>query len=175
LQNAETIQMDAEDLAFPDGLFDRVFCAFSLQFLPDLPRALREFRRVLKPLGVVAVSTWGPDDPRWDWYDEMVDRLKAKPSLRSQRLDSAEKVTNAFEEAGLTVEVVSEAADFVYADAGEWWNTRWSLSGRAFLELMSPAELEEFREEVNRHLVGMKEADGYHERHEMLYTLARKS
>jgi O-methyltransferase/aklanonic acid methyltransferase len=35
LQNAETIQMDAENLAFPDGLFDRVFCAFSLQFLPD--------------------------------------------------------------------------------------------------------------------------------------------
>jgi hypothetical protein len=84
-------------------------------------------------------------------------------------------VRQVFEDAGFSVEVVSEAADFVYADTDEWWNTRWSLSGRAFLELMSPAELEEFSTEVNGRLDGMKESDGYHERHEMLYTLARHS
>jgi SAM-dependent methyltransferase len=174
LQNAQTIRMDAENLGFPDAIFDRVFCAFSLQFLPDLPRALREFRRVLKPSGMAVVSTWGADDPRWDWYDELVERLEAKPSLRSQRLDSAERLRREFEAAGFgSVEVVTETAEFVYADAEEWWNTRWSLSGRAYLELMSPADLAEFRAEVNRRLEAVREADGFHERHEILYTLAR--
>jgi hypothetical protein len=39
---------------------------------------------------------------------------------------------------------------------------------------MEAEELEDFRAEVNRRLATMRETDGYHERHEMLYTLARK-
>jgi len=50
--------MDAEYLALADAVFDRVFCAFGIMFFPDLPRAMKEFSRVLRPGGKLAVSTW---------------------------------------------------------------------------------------------------------------------
>jgi SAM-dependent methyltransferase len=49
---------DASDLPFPDGAFDLVVCQFGVMFLPDKPRAYREFARVLAPGGHVLVNTW---------------------------------------------------------------------------------------------------------------------
>jgi len=48
--------MDMEDLAFPDASFDGAACGHGLQFCPDLPRALREVRRVLRAGGRFAAS-----------------------------------------------------------------------------------------------------------------------
>jgi ubiquinone/menaquinone biosynthesis C-methylase UbiE len=47
---------DAEDLPFEDGSFDLVFGHAVLHHLPDLDRAFSEFRRVLRPGGVVAFA-----------------------------------------------------------------------------------------------------------------------
>ncbi len=49
---------DAEALALPDAGFDAVACQFGLMFVPDKARALREMRRVLRPGGVLLLSTW---------------------------------------------------------------------------------------------------------------------
>lgn len=49
---------DAQALPFPDASFDVVACAFGLMFVPDKPLALREFRRVLRPGGVIVLSVW---------------------------------------------------------------------------------------------------------------------
>jgi ubiquinone/menaquinone biosynthesis C-methylase UbiE len=58
--NVAFCQMDAEQLSFPDALFDTVTCSFSLfQFL-DMGRALGEMRRVLKPGGRLGLANWGP-------------------------------------------------------------------------------------------------------------------
>jgi ubiquinone/menaquinone biosynthesis C-methylase UbiE len=47
---------EAERLPFPDDSFDLVFGHAVLHHLPDLDAAFREFRRVLKPGGVVAFA-----------------------------------------------------------------------------------------------------------------------
>jgi SAM-dependent methyltransferase len=49
-----TAACEAADLPFDDDSFDLVFGHAVLHHLPDLPRAFREFRRVLRPGGVVA-------------------------------------------------------------------------------------------------------------------------
>src|SRR5919198_1008959 len=48
-----TIACDAEELPFEDGEFDLVFGHAVLHHLPNLDRAFAEFRRVLRPGGVV--------------------------------------------------------------------------------------------------------------------------
>lgn len=48
----------AEQLPFPDGSFDRVMAQLVLHFVADPPAAAREFRRVLRPRGVVAACAW---------------------------------------------------------------------------------------------------------------------
>src|SRR5258706_499633 len=74
LHNVEIRQMDAENLDFPDGAFDVLTCGYALFFFPSLDRALSEFRRVLKPDGQIAVSTWAEDRQLWKWFDDLLDR-----------------------------------------------------------------------------------------------------
>jgi ubiquinone/menaquinone biosynthesis C-methylase UbiE len=50
----ETVCTDAEGLPFPDDSFDLVFGHAILHHIPDLDRAFREFRRVLRPGGRIA-------------------------------------------------------------------------------------------------------------------------
>jgi ubiquinone/menaquinone biosynthesis C-methylase UbiE len=50
----ETAACEAAELPFEDGSFDLVFGHAILHHLPDLAAAFREFRRVLRPGGVVA-------------------------------------------------------------------------------------------------------------------------
>lgn len=51
LSNVQTRVMDAQRLELEPGSFDAAMARFSLQFVPDVPRALAEVRRVLKPGG----------------------------------------------------------------------------------------------------------------------------
>jgi ubiquinone/menaquinone biosynthesis C-methylase UbiE len=50
----ETVACEASELPFEDDSFDLVYGHAILHHLPDLPGAFREFRRVLRPGGVVA-------------------------------------------------------------------------------------------------------------------------
>lgn len=54
----EYLEADALELPFADGSFDLVTCQQGLQFLPDRPRALREFRRVLSEGGRLVIACW---------------------------------------------------------------------------------------------------------------------
>ena len=57
-QNVQTRVMDAQQLDLESDSFDAVIARLSLQFVPDLSRALAEIRRVLKPGGRLAGMTW---------------------------------------------------------------------------------------------------------------------
>ncbi|MGH2716362.1 MAG: class I SAM-dependent methyltransferase, partial [Thermoleophilaceae bacterium] len=52
--SVETRECEAASLPFEDGSFDLVFGHAVLHHLPDLDAGFREFRRVLRPGGVVA-------------------------------------------------------------------------------------------------------------------------
>ena len=93
--------MDAEQLEFPDARFDVLTAAFALFFLPDPARAAAEFRRVLRPGGVVAASTWGEEDERWTFADELLTST-GSPRLQAlqQPFDRAEDLTGLFGAAG---------------------------------------------------------------------------
>jgi malonyl-CoA O-methyltransferase len=52
---------DASQLPFHDQSVDVIFSSLCLQWVNDLPATLAEFRRVLKPDGLLLFSTFGPD------------------------------------------------------------------------------------------------------------------
>jgi malonyl-CoA O-methyltransferase len=52
---------EASQLPFSDGSIDVIFSNLCLQWVPDLPVALAEFRRVLREDGLLLFSTFGPD------------------------------------------------------------------------------------------------------------------
>jgi len=62
LSNATFQQADAHHLPFVDNTFDRITSRLGVMFFSDLPHALSEMRRVLKPAGRVILLVWGPMD-----------------------------------------------------------------------------------------------------------------
>jgi ubiquinone/menaquinone biosynthesis C-methylase UbiE len=163
LKQAESRQMDAEDLKFPDACFDFVLCGFSLQFFPHLDRALAEFRRVLKPGGRAVVTTWGDDDTDWDWFQDLRKSYGAILKLGSNSLEKPGELQRWFSEAGFSdVQTIGKELDMIYKDDEEWWNVEWSISGRAGLDKLSPETLEQFKAEAFTKARAQKQADGYH-------------
>ncbi len=53
---------DATALPFDAASFDAVISRFCLMFLPEIPKALTEIARVLKPGGYVAAAVWSAPD-----------------------------------------------------------------------------------------------------------------
>ncbi|MEP6485379.1 MAG: malonyl-ACP O-methyltransferase BioC [Rudaea sp.] len=52
---------DARELPFADASVDVLFSSLCIQWIGDVPALLAEFRRVLRPSGYLAFSTFGPD------------------------------------------------------------------------------------------------------------------
>jgi ubiquinone/menaquinone biosynthesis C-methylase UbiE len=66
LSNFTTQQADAHQLPFADRSFDLASCRFGVMFFSDVPRALTELRRVLKPGARACFAAWGPiEQPYW--------------------------------------------------------------------------------------------------------------
>jgi ubiquinone/menaquinone biosynthesis C-methylase UbiE len=59
----EYLECPAAAIAADDDSFDVVLCQHGLQFFPDRPAAAAEMRRVARPGGTVALSTWAAERP----------------------------------------------------------------------------------------------------------------
>jgi SAM-dependent methyltransferase len=51
---------DATHTGLPDGDFDAVVCVFGVFFAPDMAGFVAEMWRLVRPGGVLAITTWGP-------------------------------------------------------------------------------------------------------------------
>ena len=61
LRPARALCADAQALPLADASVDVLLSNLCLQWVADLPAAFAEFRRVLRPGGLLLVSTFGPD------------------------------------------------------------------------------------------------------------------
>jgi ubiquinone/menaquinone biosynthesis C-methylase UbiE len=179
LYQAEARVMDAERLDFPDDYFDRVLCGFAVFFFPHLQNTLAEFRRVLKPGGKLAFSTWGADDPRWLWMGELVKAhtppTMPQPPSGPNPCNNTGGLEALMREAGFeAVQVIPNDSEFTYADEEDWWAVQWSHGARFPLEMMSPEMREQYKAQAFEKLRAMKRADGIPHLLSAFYTLAQK-
>jgi ubiquinone/menaquinone biosynthesis C-methylase UbiE len=165
--------MDAAALAFDDATFDVVLCGFAVFFLPDPLAALREWQRVLKPGGRLALSTWiSPFGPEFQWLEPLqrtVLPLPTAPACSGAEppvFDTPEGLTALLVRAGFTTVAVSvETARFVYADEETWWASLWSRGMRGWLEAVEcergAAALQRFKEAAFAQLQAGRQSDGF--------------
>jgi O-methyltransferase/aklanonic acid methyltransferase len=178
LTNAEALVADAEDLPFSDESFDAVLCGFALFFFPDTTRALREFRRVLRGAGRLALSTFtreGSASIAGVW--ERLSPFVAPPQPVDDHLDFDEpaQLHEALEAAGFT-DVVVEVSPFelVLPDFDAWWAWISSMEFRLELERLDETTLERLRESARAELTVHPSASEIRIRMDALLTLARK-
>ena len=143
--------MDMEDLRFPDGSFDAAACGHGLSFVPDLPRALSEARRVIKPGSRMGASV--PVDPRKPSDAQAIlertvgDALPPAPRARDQfstrqTVEDAAALTTIARQAGFreaSVERFEESTTWAsprhFVDMAAGW---WSMAIR--LDQVIPTE-----------------------------------
>lgn len=172
---AEVRVGDAEDLDVQAGSMSKVLCGFGIFFLPDPERAVAGFRRALGPGGTVALSTWGADDERWAWEDDLLADVEVERRAVRRPFDTAEDLVALLQGAGFDDVIVrTEHHEVRLADFAEWWAWKWSYSLRGVLEQLRPERLERFRREAFEHVAAMPTTDGLPLRLDALIALGRR-
>jgi len=93
---------DAENLPFPDAIFDVVTCRIAAHHFLEPGRAVAEMARVLRPGGQLAVEdNFVPCDPDLDVFLNTLERLRDPVHVRAMNLDEWMGMLDA---AGLAVE-----------------------------------------------------------------------
>lgn len=128
--NLEFAVADAYALPFDDASFDVVHAHQLLQHLADPVGALREFRRVAKPGGLVAVrevdyagTFWFPLLPGLDEWMALYQRVHRS---NGGEPDAGRRLKSWAREAGFG-SIASTGSHWTFSDADdrEWWGSMW--------------------------------------------------
>jgi SAM-dependent methyltransferase len=179
-KDLETIEFqvgDFEHLGLSSESFDAVVCVFGIFFVPDMVAAVRELWRMVRPGGILAITSWGTE------VFEPVNRVFWE-SIEAERPDLYKKFTpwdrisdpsslKALLESGgaMQVEVVEEVGTHELASPDDWWTILMGGGIRGTIEQLDPSAQERVREanlQFLRH-------NGVHSlRVNVLYATARK-
>ncbi|MFM7962797.1 MAG: methyltransferase domain-containing protein [Actinomycetota bacterium] len=130
-RNVEFQTDDAYELSFDDATFDVVHAHQVLQHLTDPVRALHEWRRVLRPGGLLAVRdsdygafTWGPVDPMLDRWLELYHQVTERNGAEA---DAGRHLLSWVRQAGFT-DTLCTSSTWTFADDAtrEWWGGSWA-------------------------------------------------
>jgi ubiquinone/menaquinone biosynthesis C-methylase UbiE len=145
--------MDAAQLEFRREYFHHVACSFGLFFLPDLAAALREWARVLRAGGRLALTSFAPGafEPLKALFLARMQGLgvvtETPVAAASRRLADREQCRLLLERAGFTdIGIATEQLGFHLRNTRDWWEILWGSGYRGLLASLAPAQLEAFRD-----------------------------
>jgi ubiquinone/menaquinone biosynthesis C-methylase UbiE len=156
LTNVTFRQGDVTRLPFEDGSFDAVTSRFCLMFLPDVPAAVSEIVRVLKPGGWLAAAVWSAPDKNpsislsMEAIRKVVDLPPPDPTAPGIfRLAKPGDLSGIVERAGFSDVSESEfAAEWAYASADEYYESLLDIA--APVQTLMAKLSDEQRQEVKR-------------------------
>jgi SAM-dependent methyltransferase len=170
LDNVEFTRLDAESLSIDTASIDGVLCRWGYMLMADPGAALRETRRVLRPLGRAVLAVWGPpqDNPWVSIAGEEVRRIAGapEPDFDAPGMFAFARegcLTAALAEAGFTdVRVQPLPLRFTYPSFEEWWRISQAL-GKPLADLVAglePAQRDELRSALQERFAPYATPDG---------------
>jgi SAM-dependent methyltransferase len=118
-------QASAEQLPFPDRVFDATLAQLVVHFMSDPRAGIAEMRRVTRRGGVVAACVWdhaggqGPLSPLWDAARELDPEVVDESRLAGSREG---QLSQLFQSAGLSeIEETALSVGVEHPSFEEWW------------------------------------------------------
>jgi ubiquinone/menaquinone biosynthesis C-methylase UbiE len=172
-------QMDAEFLGFPDESFDRVTCAFSLFQFVNMPEALNQMHRVLKPGGLVGLSNWGPEffTPVGPMQRDLFRQYHIRPLLPNPITFKLGQMKEMLQAGGFSnVRLIYEHIDLWFEGPEEIWE--WNLAMGPFPIMLEQQLTPDQQRDLKLHYIEMldplRTMDGIQCAFHPLYALAYK-
>jgi len=135
---------DVEHTGLPPESFDAVVCVFGVFFLPDMPAAVAELWRLVRPGGMLAITVWGPGflEPATTAFWDAVGA--ERPDLVGgfhpwTRVTDPAAVSRLFDQGGAAVpSVEAESGTHPLADPEDWWTMVLGTGYRATVQRLDP-------------------------------------
>jgi len=162
LANVEFRHDDAAHSGLSSGQFDAVVCVFGVFFARDMPAFAAEMWRLVRPGGVLAVTTWGPGflDPATAHFWDAVAAIE--PSLVRafspwDQITTPEAVKDLLSTAGVTdAEAQAVAGGHQLDDPDSFWDVVLGSGYRATTDALSAGQRERVREATLAKLRALK-------------------
>lgn len=143
LNNIRFERGDMMALNQPDGKFDAVICVFGIFFVPDMVAAARELRRMVKPGGELAITTWGANlfEPGNSAFWHSIS--KVRPDLERafnpwDRISEPIALLEMLQQAGVELaDVAVENRSHPINGPDEWWKIVCGSGYRGTIEQLS--------------------------------------
>ena len=151
LTNVEFLQMDMDNLDFPNNHFDVATCSAALHLLDDMLKGLQHIASKVKSEGKIIISAF--DDDFFEPMDSMFfDRYEAygyRPSDADlPRLVNDEQIETLFSQAGLkNIHIHRSVYQSPLTSFEDWWHIIWNTSYRDMFTPMSEQERIQFKQE----------------------------
>ncbi|WJW74783.1 methyltransferase domain-containing protein [Thiohalobacter sp. IOR34] len=168
LGNIDLHPMDAARLDFRRDYFDVAISAFSLFFLADMAAALREWKRVLRPGGTLALSSFAPGafQPMADRFRDTAAALgvafpEGEAAFPWFRLAEPAQCRALLEAAGFeAVEVEQIQMGYHIERPMDWWEVIWNTGFRASVEQLDPGGQAELQQRHLAEVESLFDAEG---------------
>ncbi len=163
LQNIELIEADIEVIDFDKESFDAILCSFAIVLLTDIPKALKNWHRFLKPEGVVVFTCW----PQTNFFEPIITQVCAQvynielPSLHTL-LGTPEKCYDIMRKAGFqNIEIKTEqfGGYRTLDEAQKLWNGFWLHPNNPLLNL-SNEQKEKLTDAYRQEIAALATAKG---------------
>ena len=151
IHNIDFIEMDMQQLAFPDNDFDAATCAFGIFFVEDMTGELKHIASKVRIGGCVGITCFY-DSAFYPLAELFFSRIEQygidRPAVSWKRISTEEKSIALFASANLgNVRVVRKNLGYYLNGAEEWWDLIWYAGFRGLVNQLEPQDLERFKQE----------------------------
>ena len=158
-------EADAAALPFDSGVFDAVLCQSALFFFPNVPTAVAEMARVLRPGGVLALQTYAsaPDQPAFWELQQIVSRYAPAEAMHLIQTYWSQGdlagLTRTVEAAGLeVVESRTKLGTATYASVDNLIDIE--VRGTPLVDRVSSSQIEQITADARQKLAHYLSEDG---------------
>ena len=178
LNNLYLELMDAENPTFEADYFHYITCSFGLFFLPDMPTALINWKRIMQPGGKLIISTFAPSafTPLSDLFKSRMKTYGIEiPDAAWFRLSDEDDCRELISNAGFNnIEITRKQMGYHLLDLDDWWEILWQTGFRGFLNQLSDTDLVKFHKEHLSEIKELNTKDGLWLDVDTLFTMATK-